>query len=94
MVVGICRIELQFPGSASLKEKRRVLRSVLARLRNEFNVSVAEVGHQDSWQLATVAVACVSSDAGYAHGLLEKVVSYIDGGRFDLVLLGYETELL
>ncbi|MCD6518887.1 MAG: DUF503 domain-containing protein [Anaerolineae bacterium] len=93
MVVGLCTIELQIPESASLKRKRQVLRSVMARVRNEFNVSVAEVDHQDSWQLATLAVACVSSDAGYAHGLLERVVRYIERGHFDLVLLDYETEL-
>lgn len=94
MVVGLCTIELQVPGSGSLKEKRRVIKSVTARVRREFNVSIAEVDHQDSWQLATLAVACVSTDAGYAHGLLEHVVRYIDKGHFHLVLLDYETELI
>ena len=94
MVIGICTIDLQVPESQSLKQKRQVIRSVVARVRNEFNVSVAEVDHQDSWQLATLAVACVSSDAGYVYGLLERVVHYIDSHRFDLVLLDYETELV
>jgi len=93
MVIGLCTIELQIPGSTSLKQKRRVLRSVVSRVRNEFNISIAEVDHQDSWQLATLAVVCVSTDGGYAHGLLERVVRYIDGGRFDLVLLDYTNEL-
>jgi uncharacterized protein YlxP (DUF503 family) len=44
--------------------------------------------------LATLAVACVSSDRGYAHGLLERVAQFVDSGRFDLELLDYETELL
>ena len=94
MVVGLCTVQLQVPWSSSLKDKRRVLRSVLAKLRNEFNVSVAEVDQQDSRQFATIAVACVSSDAGYAHGLLLRAVRFIETNRFDLVLLDYETELL
>ena len=94
MIVGLCTIELQVPGSASLKEKRRVIKSVVDRVRDRFNVSIAEVDHQDSWQLATLAVVCVSTDRGYAHGLLERIVREISDGRFDLVLLRYETEFL
>ena len=94
MIVGLGTIELQIPESCSLKDKRRVVRSVVARVRNEFNVSIAEVDHLDSWQRATLAVACVSSDAPYAHGLLEKVVRFIDHGRFDLVLLDYTIEFI
>ena len=94
MVIGVCTLELQVPGCSSLKEKRRVIRSVVRRVQNQYNVSIAEVGHQDSWQLATVAVACVSNDAGYAHGLLERIVGFIDSRHFDLVLLDYETELI
>lgn len=93
MVIGLCTIEVQIPESASLKHKRRVVKSVVARVRKEFNVSIAEVGHQDSWQLATLAAVCVSSDAGYAQGLLERVVRYIDNSRFDLVLLDYQNGL-
>jgi uncharacterized protein len=93
-VVGLCIIELQFPHSASLKDKRQVLRSVVARVHNEFNVSIAEVGRQDAWQLGTLAAVCVSNDAGYVHGLLERVVHFVENGPFDLVLLDYQTELL
>ena len=94
MVVAIAVVELEVPESGSLKQKRRVIRSLTARVRNQFNVAIAEVGHLDSWQLATLEVACVSVDAAYAHGLLEKVVRFIDTGPFDSVLLDYSTELL
>jgi uncharacterized protein YlxP (DUF503 family) len=93
-VVGLCTIELQIAASASLKDKRRVIRSLQKRVRNEFNVSVAEVDHQDSWQLTTLAVACVATDSGYAHGLMERVVGFIQRIRPDVVLLDYVTELL
>lgn len=94
MVVGICQIYVQVPSSSSLKDKRRVINSVIARLRNEYNVSVAEVDQQDSWQLATIAVACVSSSTEYAQGLLQRVVTSVEAGRFDLVVLDYETEII
>jgi uncharacterized protein len=94
VVVGVCAIELQIPASASLKDKRSVLRAITARVRNQFNVSIAEVDHLDSWQLATIGLACVSTDAGYAHGLLEHVIKFIEHARPDLVLLDYEIELI
>ena len=92
MVVGICTVFIQVPGARSLKEKRRVVRSVVARVKNEFNVSIAEVDHQDSWQLATLGVACVSSDRSYAHGLLERVVRFVESGHLGLVLVDYEMD--
>lgn len=93
-VVGLCTVDLQIPESGSLKTKRQTLKSVLARVRQQFNVSIAEVGHQDSWQLATVAMTCVSTDPAYIHGLFEHAVRFIDEGPFNLVLLDYQIELL
>jgi uncharacterized protein YlxP (DUF503 family) len=94
MVIGVCTVEIQIPTSQSLKDKRQVVRSVVARVRNEFNVAIAEVDPLDSWQLASLGVVCVANDKAYAHGLLERVVQFIDSPRFDLVLLDYETEFL
>ena len=94
MVIGLCTLEIQVPGSVSLKQKRQVIRSVVTRVRQTFNVSIAEVDHQDSWQLATLAVVSVSGDARYVQGLLERVVHTIDSGHYDLVLLDYQTELI
>jgi len=93
-VIGLVTIDLEIPASVSLKDKRRVIKSVITRVRNTFNVSIAEVGHQDHWQLATLAVVCVSTDTGYAHGLLEKVVRHVERMHLGLVLLDYETELI
>jgi len=64
MVIGTCTIELHLPGNGSLKGKHRVPQSIIARVHNEFNVSIAEVGNQDLWQSATLGVACVSTKAG------------------------------
>ena len=92
--VGLLTLEIQVPDAASLKDKRQVLRSLTRRLRNQFNVSVAEVDRQDSWQMAVLAVVCVSADRRYSQGLMSQVVSFIESGRFDLVLLDYQTEFL
>jgi uncharacterized protein len=94
MVVGLVTIQLQIPASSSLKDKRQVLRSVITRVRQEFNVSIAEVALQDSHQLVTLAAVCVSPDRAYVQGLMERTVQFIAGAHNGLVLLDYETELI
>jgi uncharacterized protein YlxP (DUF503 family) len=94
MHIGVCTIDLMLPGNRSLKGKRSVIKSIVTRVSRDFNVSIAEVEDQDLWQRAVLGVACVSSSAGYAHGQMERVVQWIENKRFDVVLLGYEIELL
>ncbi len=95
MVVGVCTLELEIPASQSLKDKRHVVRSVIARVRqaSRFNVSIAEVDSLNSWQRATLGIVCVSSDEKYAHGLLEKVIDNIERSRLDAVIADYSIEL-
>jgi uncharacterized protein YlxP (DUF503 family) len=93
MVVGVCTLELDIPASHSLKDKRQVVRSLTARVRQSFNVSIAEVDSQDAWQHATIGIVCVSSDAEYAHGLLEKVIDNIEHSRLDAVIADYSIEI-
>lgn len=93
MVVGVCTLELDIPASHSLKDKRQVVKSLTARVRQAFNVSIAEVDAHDSWQRATIAIACVSPDADYAHGLLEKVIDHIEHSRLDAVIADYRIEI-
>ncbi|NLG28550.1 MAG: DUF503 domain-containing protein [Chloroflexi bacterium] len=94
MVIGVCTLELQVPDSESLKQKRQVIRSFMARLRQQYNVALAEVDHQDSWQLATLAIVAVSNDLAYVQGLLERAVQAVEGGRHGLVLLDYSVEII
>ena len=94
MVIGTCTIELHLPGNGSLKGKRRVLKSITARVGREFNVSIAEVGRQDSWQSAVLGLVTVSTDAAYAHGLLTRVVKWIERERPDVQIVDYEMEML
>ena len=78
MVVGTCTVGLHIPGSGSLKSKRFVLKSLKDRIRNKFNVSVAEVDHFDLWQRATIAVAVVSRDVKFADQVISNVLNLIE----------------
>ena len=75
--VGLLSLELHFPGSRSLKDKRVVLRSVKDRLRR-LNVTIAEVDHQDLWQRSTLAVAAVGSEQRAVERSLESVVEEVE----------------
>jgi len=77
MTVGALRAELLIHGARSLKEKRQVLKSLKDRIRNGFNVSVAEVGYQDLWQRAALAFAVAGTDGAYVRGVLDELVRFI-----------------
>ena len=94
MIIGSCSITLYLPAVRSLKEKRQAVKSLVARVRNEFNVSIAEVGAQDVWHQAIIGVACVSNAHKHAHSQLESVVRFIEKQRPDLPLVTYEIEML
>jgi len=94
MNVGVCKISLRLPENLSLKGKRRVLKSITARVGNQFNVSIAEVDDQDLWQLATLGICCVSNNKRYTNEVLSKVVNFIVGSRFEVEILNYEIEIL
>ena len=86
-------MELRIAEAASLKDKRRAIRSFKDRLRNTWNVSVAEVDRLDNRQLAVLAVAMVSKDRRYLEGALQKLVNATAAER-EISLVDYELELL
>lgn len=94
VVVGICTIRLSLPGCTSLKDKRGVLKSLMARVHNQFNVSIAEVGDNDSWHSAVLGVAAVANEPAYVSGLLNRVVQWIEESRLDVSLVDLEIELV
>ncbi|MCB9126337.1 MAG: DUF503 domain-containing protein [Ardenticatenales bacterium] len=91
MHVYSARLELQLP-SRTLKEKRSIIRQLKARLPQRFNVAVAEVDLHDAVAAATLGVATVSSDAGYAVGLLERLAPWIERERPDVMVIAVEIE--
>jgi len=94
MNVGVCKIRLRLPENLSLKGKRQVLKSIISRIENKFNVSVAEVDDHDLWQLATLGVGYVSNDKRYTNEVLSKVVDFVVNGRFEVEILDYEIEIM
>ena len=78
MVVGVLRLELLLPENHSLKGKRSVLRAIKARVRDKFNVSIAECEDHDMWQRATLGVSQVGADQPHVDRCLREVVSFID----------------
>ena len=82
------------PESQSLKAKRQIARSVVARIRNQFNVTVAEADDNDLWQRLTLGVCCLSNDTKHANEILSNVVAFVEKSRDDLELLNYETEII
>ena len=94
MNIGVCKIMLHLPENLSLKGKRQVLKSITSRVKNKFNVSIAEVDANDLWQLATLGICCVSNDNRQTNEVLSKVVDFVVGGRFEVEILDYEIEIL
>jgi uncharacterized protein YlxP (DUF503 family) len=94
MNVGVCKVGLRLPENMSLKGKRQVLKSITSRVRNRFNVAVAEVDDNDVWQLAAVGICCISNNRRYTNQVLSKVVDFIVNSRFEVEILDYEIEII
>ncbi|MCL5428247.1 MAG: DUF503 domain-containing protein [Chloroflexi bacterium] len=94
MKVAILRMHVQFPGSDSLKAKRRRLKPLLARLHREFNVSVAEVDFQDRWRDSLLCCAIVNTDNGHAQRSLQEIASWVDTNWPDATLVEEKIEVL
>ncbi len=86
MVVGVCQISLSLPGVTSLKAKRSIVRKVLDRTSNRFNVSVAEVGFQDVHRRALLGFAVVSGDRRHANAMLDSIASFVESSSEALVM--------
>ena len=91
MVIVSVRVTLQLYASDSIKDKRRVVKSVRERLRHRFNLAVAEVGAQDQWRTAELGLVTVASEAVMAEREVEAITRFLDGdARFEMV--GREVE--
>ena len=94
MNIGVCTVNLRIPENMSLKGKRQVLKSITGRVRNKFNVAVAEVDDNDVWQVATIGICCISNNNRHTNEVLSKVVDFIIGSRFDVEILDYGIEII
>ena len=77
MTIGVLQLELSIPDAFSLKDKRRVIKSLKDRIAHAHNVSIAEVGALDEHRRSILAIAMVANDSGYVVGALNKLVDYV-----------------
>ena len=93
MIVGAALVDIHVHGSQSLKQKRGVVRSIVSRVRNRFNLSVAEVGGQETWQRATLAFSAVGSDERILRQALENAMAFVEDLHLAEVI-GTEVEII
>jgi uncharacterized protein YlxP (DUF503 family) len=79
MFIGTVKIKIHMPWVHSLKEKRMVVKSICAKVRNQFNVSIAEIEEQDIHQIAVLGFAGVAGDKAQADSIMDHVVNFIEG---------------
>jgi uncharacterized protein YlxP (DUF503 family) len=94
MTVGVMRVVLHLPESGSLKSKRQVISGLLRRVRQELHVAAAEVGEQDRWQLAELAITCVSGDARLADEMLARALTFVERNSDGAQITDVSTELV
>ena len=94
MNTGIGKIQLHLPENQSLKDKRRIVKSIIARLRNQFNVSIAEVDDNDLWQLATLGISCVSNNSQHVDETITNIIKFINHNYPELEIVNQEIEII
>lgn len=94
MVIGVCTLELYLPDNHSLKGKRQVVNSLKGKLKNRFNISIAEIDHMDVWQRAALGIAIVSNDRRHVDSELSKILNFIEDSQYASYLLDYSCELI
>ncbi len=79
MIVGACTLKLTIYESNSLKDKRHIVKSIIGKIQSRFNVSIAEVGLNDTWRTSIIGFACVTNDTNHANQIISNVLNFIDG---------------
>ncbi len=93
MVIGICTVEIYIPNSGSLKGKRQVIKSIKDRIRQNYNVSVAEIDGHDLWQRVVIGMACVGVEKRYINGVLDKIVDSLQSNH-SVEVMKYHIEFI
>lgn len=93
MIIGIINIKIHIPWAHSLKEKRMVVKSICAKVRGKFNVSIAEVEEQDIHQIIGLGIACVTNETTQADSIMDNIINYIES-NIDGVIIKVEREII
>lgn len=94
MIVGVCRLTLSIAGSYSLKDKRRVVKSTVERVRHRFNVGIAEVDEHEIWNAAVLGIVCVSTASAHAEEMLAHVVRFVEDAHPEAEVTDCSVEIL
>ena len=78
MVVGTLKISIYIHDSQSLKEKRKVVKSIVTKVQTKFNASIAEIGSNDKWQMVELGISTVANDRRFVNSTLDTILSYVD----------------
>lgn len=92
MVVGTFEVQFRIPGSFTLKDKRKVIKSMTAKIKNTYNVSVAEVGGNDRAALGVIGGACVSNAKSSVQSQLSHIRRVIESNP-SIIIFGYREEI-
>jgi uncharacterized protein YlxP (DUF503 family) len=93
LYIGILKLDLFLSEPQSLKDKRRIVKSLTDKLRNKFNMAVAQIGKLDSWNNCELGLTCISNNAGHADSMMNSVVDFIENqGTVDI--LDIRTEII
>lgn len=93
VVVGVMKVKMRASWVHSLKEKRMEVKSIVSKVRNKFNVSVAEVQDQDVHQTIVIGISCVSTSQSHANSILDGVLNYIESS-FEPEIVDYDMEMV
>lgn len=93
LIIGACSLKLKLYESNSLKEKRHIIKSIIGKLQSRFNISIAEVDLNDSWQSSVIGFTCVTNDRNHANQVISNVIKFIDGDS-RIEIIDYEIEIL
>ncbi len=94
MLVGVCEYQLFLPNAHSLKEKRALLKSLQARLRNKFPAAVCEAEQQELWQRSTLGVAVVGNQQRHVESMLASITEFVEDFSPELELLEIRQDIL
>lgn len=94
MNTGVVKIQLHLPENQSLKDKRRIVKSIISRLRNQYNISIAEVDDNDLWQMATLGISCVSNNSQHVDETITDIIKFINHKYPELEIVDQEIEII
>lgn len=93
MIIGICTCEIFIFNANSLKSKRSVVKSIIEKSKNRFNISIAEVGENDKWQKSIIAFSTISNDQKIVEETIEKVINFFDS-YIEIEIINIKREIL